>query len=131
MATAMLKHMPHAAGEKIHPDEFLTLTELVPVRADVALRNGMLTSANFMDVVKNQILIPVHKGEGFAGYPCMIEEQQLTSLTTWREWLTFISYINKYELAAYIVFENTRYVNGDDIVLACELRVYPRVSMVK
>lgn len=91
----------------------------------------MLSSANFMDVAKQHIVAPAKGGTAFVSYPCMIAEEHLTALASWKEWLTFLHFINRYGLGGYFVFHNTRYRHENRIFYAAELRVYPALKVVK
>lgn len=131
MAKSMTKYFPRQTGEEIHPEEFQFLTEAVPARSELCRKNGVLSSANFMDVVQKNIIAPAEKGTAFVAHPCMIAEEHLTSLASWREWLTFLHFINKRGLAGYVAFENTRYRHQNTVFYASELRVYPALKIRK
>lgn len=129
MAKAMTKYFPRNSRDEIHPEEFQFLTEAVPVRTELCRKNGVLSSQNFMDAVKKHIIAPAEGGSAFVAYPCMIAEDNLTALASWKDWVTFLHYINRRGLAGYIAFENTRYRHQNAVFYASELRVYPALKI--
>lgn len=107
------------------------MTEAVPVRVDLCRKNGVLSSANFMEVVKQHIIAPAKAGTAHVAHPCMLAEEYLTALPSWKEWLTFLTFINRHGLGGYVVFQNTRYRHDNRIFYPAEIRVYPALKVTK